>query len=247
MESLYKTYTVFRRELRSYFEAPVAYVFLVVFLVLTGFLTFSVSHYYEVGQADLRAFFFWHPWVYLILVPAASMRLWSEERRSGTIELLLTLPVTLPQAVIGKFLAAWLFLAIALALTFPIVLTTAWLGNPDFGVVFSGYLGCLLLLGSYLAVGTFMSATTRNQVISFVLALVVCLFLLLAGWPPVTGMLSRWAPNWLVQGVAAFSVMPHFESIQRGVIDLRDLAYYASIMAVMLFAAFLALNNRKSA
>lgn len=247
MEHVSNTLTIFKRELKSYFESPIAYVFLVVFLVFLGFLTFSVSHYYEAGQADLRMFFFWHPWVYLLLVPAASMRLWAEERRSGTLQLLFTLPVTMPQAILGKFLAAWVFLLIALALTFPIVITTAYLGNPDMGVVFGGYLGCILLAGTYLSVGMLTSALTRSQVISFVLALMFCLFLAISGWPPVTEMLVRWAPRWLVQGVASFSVMPHFESIQRGVIDLRDIVYYISVIVFMLFATHAALENRKSA
>lgn len=246
MESVSNTMEIFRRELKSYFESPVAYVFLIVFLMLVGFMTFSISHYYEMGQADLRTFFFWHPWVYLLLVPAASMRLWAEERRSGTIELLLTLPITMTQAVIGKFLAAWAFLALGLVLTFPVVISTAYLGDPDLGVVFSGYIGSVLLAGTYLSVGMLTSAMTRNQVISFVVALVACLFLVLAGWPPVTEMLVNWAPNWLVKGVAAFSVMPHYESIQRGVLDLRDIGYYLSVIAVMLFGTHLVLDSRKS-
>ena len=246
-ESVTNTTLILKRELKSYFESPVAYVFLVVFLLMIGFLTFSVSHYYEAGQANLRSFFFWHPWVYLLLVPAASMRLWAEERRGGTIELLLTLPITMTQAILGKFLAAWIFLVLALALTFPIVATTVYLGDPDTGVIISGYLGSVMLVGTYLSVGILTSAMTRNQVISFVLSIVICMFLVLAGWPPVTGMLSHWAPNWLVHGVAAFSVMPHFESIQRGVLDLRDFGYYISVITVMLFATQLTLENRKSA
>jgi ABC-2 type transport system permease protein len=238
--------TIAKRELKSYFESPVAYVFLVVFLMLTGFLTFYVSSYYEVRQADLsRSFFIWHPWVYLLLVPAASMRLWAEERRAGTIELLLTMPVTMLQAIVGKFLAAWVFLLIALALTFPVVCTTAYLGAPDVGAIIGGYLGSALLAGTYLSVGMLTSATTRNQVISFVLSLVICLLLLMAGWPPVTEIFAKWAPDWLVRCVASFSFMPHFDSLQRGVLDLRDLAYYVSVMAFMLFGTHLILENRK--
>jgi ABC-2 type transport system permease protein len=171
---------MFKRELKSYFDSPIAYVFLVVFLLLLGFLTFSISRYYENGQADPRAFFFWHPWVYLILVPASAMRLWAEERRSGTIELLLTLPVTLTEALLAKFLAAWAFLGAALLLTTPIVFTTLYLGEPDRGVFVSGYIGSFLLAGACLAIGLFTSAMTRNQVISFVLAVVISLFMLLA-------------------------------------------------------------------
>lgn len=252
MDCTHNTYAIFKRELRSYFESPVAYVFLVVFLMLTGFLTFSVGRFYENGQADLRGFFVWHPWVYLLLVPAAAMRLWAEERRAGTIELLLTMPVTLTQAILGKFLAAWSFLAIALALTCPVLLTTLYLGEPDIGVALAGYFGSILLAGAYLSVGILTSAMTRNQVISFVVSVVICLFLLLAGWPPVTDFLVPLAQeygglDWLVQAVASFSFMPHYESIQRGVIALRDLAYYASLMGFMLFATHLVLENRKAA
>lgn len=245
MKMARNTFEITKRELKSYFESPVAYVFLAFFLILVGFFTFFVSRYYESGQADLRAFFFWHPWVYLLLVPAASMRLLADERRSGTIELLLTLPVTTAQVVLGKFLAAWFFIGLALALTFPVVLTTAWLGNPDMGVVLGGYIGSFLLAGAYLAVGTLTSATTRNQVISFVLSLVACFVLLLIGYPPFTDMLVKWAPNWLVEGVAAFSVMPHYESIQRGVLDLRDFAYYLSVIVVMLVGTHIILDNKK--
>jgi ABC-2 type transport system permease protein len=251
MDFMQNTKAILKRELKSYFESPVAYVFLVVFLMLTAFMTFAVGRFYENGQADLRAFFFWHPWVYLILVPAVAMRLWSEERRSGTIELLLTLPITLPQAILGKFVAAWLFLAIALGLTFPVLLTAMYLGTPDLGVALAGYIGSLLLAGTYLAVGMLTSAMTRNQVISFVLSVVICLFLLLAGWAPVTDFLVRAVQDrpglqWLVHGVASFSFMPHYEDIQRGVVALRDLAYYASVMVFMLFATHLVLENRKA-
>lgn len=237
---------IFKRELAAYFQSPVAYVFLVVFLALIGFLTFSAGRFYENGQADLRGFFSWHPWVYLILVPAAAMRLWAEERRSGTIELLLTLPITLSQAMLGKFLAAWLFLVIALALTFPVPLTAMYLGDPDLGATLAGYIGSALLAGAYLSVGLLTSAMTRNQVISFALAVVICLFLLIAGWPPVTDALVRWAPLWLVHGVAAFSFMPHFDSIQRGVLDLRDFVYFGSVIVFMLLAGHLVLDSRKA-
>ena len=252
MEFMNSTKAIFKRELRSYFESAVAYVFLIVFLMLTSFLTFGVGQFYENGQADLRGFFFWHPWVYLILVPAVAMRLWAEERRSGTIELLLTMPVTLTQAILGKFLAAWAFLALALLMTFPVTLTTLYLGDPDLGVATTGYIGSLLLAGAYLAVGVMTSAMTRNQVISFVLAVVVCLFLLLAGWPPVTDFLVQAVQDhpslqWLPHGVASFSFMSHYESVQRGVITLRDIAYYVSVIVFMLFATHLVLDNRRAA
>ena len=247
MDSIRNTKAIIKRELASYFESPVAYVFMVVFLMLIGFLTFFVSRFYESGQADLRGFFFWHPWMFLILVPAAAMRLWAEERRAGTIETLLTLPVTVTQVILGKFLAAWIFIGLIVALTFPIVLTTVYLGAPDRGAIIGGYIGSLLLAGAYLSVGMLTSALTRNQVISFVLSLVICLFLLLAGWPPVTDLMVRWAPEWLVRGVAAFSFMPHYEAFQKGVLDLRDFAYYFSVIILMLFGTHLVLENRKAA
>ena len=247
MDSIRNTKAIIKRELASYFESPVAYVFMVVFLLLIGFLTFFVSRFYESGQADLRGFFFWHPWMFLILVPASAMRLWAEERRAGTIETLLTLPVTVTQVIVGKFLAAWIFIGLIVALTFPIVLTTVYLGAPDRGAIIGGYIGSLLLAGAYLSVGMLTSALTRNQVISFVLSLVICLFLLLAGWPPVTDLMVRWAPEWLVRGVAAFSFMPHYEAFQKGVLDLRDFAYYFSVMIFMLFGTHLVLENRKAA
>ncbi len=241
------TVEIFKREFRGYFASPVAYVFLVFYLMLIGFLTFFVSRLYEANQADLKYFFFWFPWVNLLLVPAATMRLWAEERRAGTLELLMTFPVTLPQALIGKFLAAWLFMTAGILLTLPVVFTTIYLGSPDAGAVIGGYAGAILLSGTYVAIGMLTSAMTRNQVISFVLAFVICLFLAIAGWPPVMEIVNKWAPGWLVDGVAALSVMPHYESMQRGVLDVRDLAYYLSVMALAVFGAHLVLENRKSA
>lgn len=244
METLSNIWTIARREWRAYFDSPVAYVFIIIFLALAGFFTFSVAGFYEAGQADLRGFFFWHPWLYLVLVPAAAMRLWAEERRSGTIELLLTLPITPWQAIAGKFAAAWLFLLLALALTFPVVITAFYLGRPDLGVVMTGYLGSALLAGAYLALGLFTSAVTRNQVISFILALVIGLFLLLAGFPPVTDFLARIAPVPVVDAVASLSFLPHFEALQRGVVDARDLLYFASVMTFMLLATRQTLAGR---
>ena len=237
---------ILKREWRAYFNSPVAYVFLVIFLVLTGFFTFNVSRLYESGRADLSPFFFWHPWLYLILVPAVAMRVWAEERRTGTLELLLTMPVTTAQAILGKFAAAWLFLLLALLLTFPVVVTVYYLGSPEAGPILTGYLGSALLAGAYLAVGTFTSALTRNQVISFILSAVIGLFLLLAGYPPVTGFLSDVAPTWLVDVVSGFSFTSHYERMQRGVIDLRDLIYFASVIVFMLVATHTTLENRKS-
>jgi ABC-2 type transport system permease protein len=247
MNGARNTLAICKRELKAYFESPVAYVFMVVFLALVGFLTFFVTRFYERRVADLQPFFFWHPWVYLLLVPAATMGLWAEERRTGTIELLLTMPVTMLQAVLGKFIAAWIFITVGLVLTFPIVLTTAYLGHPDMGVILCGYVGSILLAGAYVSVGMLTSAMTRSQVISFVLSLVICLLLLLAGWPPVTDIFVQWAPEWLVQAVAALSFMPHYDAVQRGVLDLRDIAYYLSVILFMTAATHVVLENRKSA
>ncbi len=244
MDLIRHSWAVAKREWSSYFQSPVAYIFIIIFLVLAGFFTFSVVGFYEAGQADLRGFFFWHPWLYLILVPAVAMRLWAEERRMGTIELLFTVAITPTQAIIGKMIAAWGFLTLALALTFPIPLTAAWLGQPDWGVIVAGYVASFLLAGAYLSVGMFTSALTRNQVISFVLAVGLGLFLILAGFQPVTELLSQWAPNWLVRTVAAFSFIPHFEAMQRGVLDLRDVIYFASVIGFMLFLTQLVLQNR---
>ena len=245
-EFIRNTKAVTRRELAGYFGSPVAYVFIVIFLLLCGFFTFSVSHFYEFGQADLRAFFVWHPWIFLFLIPAVAMRLWADEWRTGTIELILTLPVRLTEIILGKFVAAWLFIGMALFLTFPLVLTVIYLGDPDIGSIFTAYFGSFLMAGAYLSVGSMTSSLTRNQVISFILSVVVCLFLVLAGWPPVTDVLSGWAPLWLVDIVSGFSFMSHFASMQQGVIDLRDLIYYLSVISLMLFANGVILQNRRS-
>jgi len=236
--------TIAKRELASYFASPVAYVFLVIFLLLTGFLTFTAGAFFERGEASLGAFFAWHPWVYLVLVPAVGMRLWAEERRAGTLELLLTLPVTAWQAILGKFLASWLFLAIALALTFPVVVTVNVLGAPDNGAILAGYLGSLFLAGAYLAITCLTSALTRNQVIAFILAVVACLFLILAGFSPVTDLLVRWASPAVVDTVAAFSVVTHFDGFQKGVVDSKDLLFFLSVIGYALFATGVVLRNR---
>ncbi len=237
---------IVKRELGGYFTSPIAYVFLIIFLLLTGFFTFTVGSFFERGEASLVSFFTWHPWLYLFLVPAVGMRLWSEERRLGTIELLLTMPVTTWQALAGKFLASWLFLALALALTFPVVITVNYLGNPDNGVIFTGYVGSLLLAGAYLAITSMTSAMTRNQVISFIVAVLICLFLILAGYEPVTGLLSRFASARVVDLVAAFSVMTHFEGFQRGVVDLRDIVFFASLMGFALFTTGVIIRSHRA-
>ncbi|CAN2048519.1 ABC-2 type transport system permease protein [Candidatus Magnetomoraceae bacterium gMMP-1] len=237
---------VMKRELSSYFGSPVAYVFIVIFLLLIGFFTFSVSHFYEAGQADLRSFFEWHPWLFLFLIPSVAMKLWADERRTGTIELIMTLPITLTEVILGKFLAAWIFIGIALFLTFPLVFTVMYLGSPDIGAIFCAYIGSFLMSGAYLSVGSMTSSMTRSQVISFILAVVICLFMVLAGWPPVTEALSGWAPLWLVNTIAGFSFMSHFQSIQRGMLDLRDFIYYFSVIFFMLFTNGVLLQSRKA-
>jgi ABC-2 type transport system permease protein len=237
---------IMRRELRSYFLTPVAYVFIVIFLVLTSTFTFYLGGFYERGQADLAPFFNFHPWLYLFLVPALSMRLWAEERKSGSIELLMTLPVEIWQAVAGKFLAAWAFTGLALALTFPIWITVNYLGDPDNGVIVAAYIGSLLMAGGFLAVGSCISAATKNQVIAFILAVVACFLLLLAGFPLVLDIFSAWAPQPLVDAIASLSFLTHFSSISKGVIDLRDLVYFGLLIGVMLYANAIVLQLTKA-
>ncbi len=239
-------WTLVKRELGAYFTSPVAYVFLVIFLLLAGFFTFTAGSFFERGEASLAAFFAWHPWLYLVLVPAVGMRVWAEERRSGTIELLLTLPVAPWQAIVGKFLASWIFLAVALALTFPAVITVNVLGDPDNGMIAAGYVGSLLLAGAYLAITCMTSAMTRNQVVAFILSVVVCLFLILAGFNPVTDLLVRWASPAVVDTVAAFSVVTHFDAFQRGVIDSRDLAFFLSVIGFALFATGVVIRGHRA-
>jgi ABC-2 type transport system permease protein len=237
---------IFRRELASYFATPVAYVFITIFLVLAGWFTFYLGGFYERGQADLAPFFTFHPWLYLFLIPAISMRLWAEERKSGTIELLLTLPVTMVQAVLGKFLAAWAFAAIALALTFPIWITVNYLGDPDNGAILAGYIGSLLMAGAFLAIGSCISAATRNQVVAFILTVVVCLVLLLAGLPMVLDVLGAVLPQFLVDAIASMSFLTHFSAIAKGVIDLRDLIYFALMIGFWLYACAVVIDLRKA-
>ncbi|MBX3453328.1 ABC transporter permease subunit [Ferrovibrio sp.] len=237
---------VFRRELAGYFSTPVAYVFIVVFLFTTGVFTFYLGQFFERGQADLKAFFLFHPWLYLFFLPAIAMRLWAEERKSGTIELLLTLPIPLWAAVLGKFLAAWAFAGIALALTFPLWITVAWLGSPDHGVIAAGYIGSLLMAGGYLAIGCCLSALTRNQVIAFVLSVAVCFVFTVAGAPMVLSFFQGWAPTLVVDTIASFSFLSHFNAIIEGVIDLRDVVYFLSLIAVWLYATAVVVDLKKA-
>ena len=237
---------VMRRELAGYFATPVAWVFIVIFLIMAGAFTFYIGAFYDRGIADLDPFFTFHPWLYLFLVPAIAMRLWAEERRSGTIELLLTLPLTLWQAVLGKFLAAWLFVGLALLLTFPVWLTVNYLGDPDNGVIAAGYIGSWLMAGGFLAIGSCMSALTRNQVVAFILSVVVCFGFLVSGLPMVMDLFSSWAPQSLLDAIAEFSFLAHFSTISRGVIDLRDLIYFALVIVVWLLANTMVLEMKKA-
>jgi ABC-2 type transport system permease protein len=246
METVAHIKTILKRELSGYFGSAVAYVFIVIFLLLTGFFTFNISHFFEIGQADLRGFFEWHPWIFLFLVPAVAMRLWSEERRLGTIELILTLPVTTAEVILGKYLAAWLFLGISLILTFPIVLTVMYLGDPDLGAIFCGYIGSFLMAGAFLSVGIMTSSLTRSQVISFILSVVICLFFILSGYAPVIQVLTGWAPLWLINIVSQLSFLTHYSSIARGVLDIRDIVYYFTFIGFMLFANSVVLVNRRT-
>ncbi|RPH99567.1 MAG: ABC transporter permease [Lysobacterales bacterium] len=237
---------VMRRELAGYFSTPVAWVFIVIFLVMAGVFAFYIGAFYDRGIADLDPFFTFHPWLYLFLVPAIAMRLWAEERRSGTVELLLTLPLTAWQAVLGKFLAAWLFIGLALLLTFPVWLTVNYLGAPDNGVIVAGYVGSWLMAGGFLAIGSCMSALTRNQVVAFILSVVVCFGFLLSGLPMVTDLFSGWAPQALLDTIADFSFLAHFATISRGVIDLRDLVYFALVITFWLLANTIVLEMKKA-
>ncbi len=237
---------VFKREFRAYFDSPVAYVFLTAFLVLAGFLTFGVAMFYERRQADLMPFFFWHPWVYLLLVPAATMGLWADERRNGTAELLLTLPVTLKEVLVGKFLAAWSFVGIGLALTFPVALTAGYLGSPDWGAVFCGYLGSFLLAGASVAIGVFASTLSRSSVVGFVVSLALVFALLIIGFDPVIGAVAAWGvPTAITDAVASCSLLSHFESLRRGVVDLADVGYYFAVIVFMLAAAKTVTDGRR--
>lgn len=237
---------VTRRELTGYFSTPVAWVFIVIFLVLAGVFTFYIGAFYERGIADLAPFFQFHPWLYLFLVPAISMRLWAEERRSGTVELLLTLPITTWQAVAGKFLAAWLFIGLALVLTFPTWLTVNYLGSPDNGSIVAAYIGSWLMAGGFLAIGSCISALTRNQVVAFIISVVVCFGFLLSGLPMVMNLFSGWAPQSVLDAIADFSFLAHFAAISKGVIDIRDVIYFALVIVFWMAANTVILDIKKA-
>jgi len=227
---------IVRRELASYFATPLAYVFIVIFLVLAGALAFFVGNFFDRGQADLQPFFTFHPWLYLVLIPALAMRLWAEERKSGTIELLLTLPISMTEAVVGKFLASWAFAGIALILTVPFWITVNYLGHPDNGVILASYIASFLMAGAFLAIGACLSALTKNQVIAFVVTAAVCFAFTVSGSPIVLGFIKGWAPEAVLGTVAGFSFLTHFNAIIRGVIDLRDAVFFLSVIVFFLYA-----------
>jgi len=239
-------FVIFRRELRSYFATPLAYVFIVIFLVLAAVFTFELGGFFERGQADLQPFFRWHPWIYLVLIPAISMRLWAEERNSGSIELLFTLPIHLWQAVVAKFLASWCFAGIALLLTFPIWITVNYLGAPDNGAIVAAYVGSWLMAGGFLSLGTCLSAATRNQVIAFVTTALGGFLFLLAGFPLVLDFARDVLPNVLVDAIASMSFLTHYDAISKGVIDLRDLVYFGALIGFWLAATAIVLDLKKA-
>jgi len=239
-------WTIFRREFATYFATPLAYVFIVIFLFAMGAFTFYIGNFYSNGVADLAVFFGYHPWLYLFLVPAIAMRLWAEERRTGTMELLLTLPVPLWATVVGKFLAAWAFTGIALGLTFPIWLTVNFLGSPDNGVILASYIGSFLMAGGYLAIGAAISAMTSNQVIAFVVSVVVCFLFTVSGAPIVLDFFQSWAPLVLLNTVASFSFLTHFSAIAAGVIDLRDIIYFFSLIALFLLVNIVVIDLKRT-
>lgn len=246
LHALHSIFIVLRRELVSCFATPLAYVFIVIFLMLSGFFTFELGQFFERGQADLQSFFSFHPWLYLFLVPALSMRLWAEERKSGTIELLMTLPITVSAAVIAKFLAAWLFTGIALALTFPIWITVNYLGQPDNGVITAAYLGSWLMAGAFLSVGSCLSAATKNQVIAFILTTSICFVFILMGFPLVLTFFYSWAPLWLIDAFSSLSFYTHFQSLSRGVIDWRDVLFFCLFMLCWLWATIIVIELKKA-
>ncbi len=239
-------WVIAKREFEGYFSTALAVVFVVIFVALTSAFAFFVGNMFGRGQADLQPFFQYHPWLYLLLVPAVAMRLWAEERKSGTIELLMTLPVTPWQAILGKVLAAWAFVGVALLLTFPIWITVNVLGDPDNGVIFASYIGSFLMAGAYLAIGSFVSALTKNQVIAFIVASLICFLFVMSGLDLVLGFFRNWAPGFIVSGIESMSFLSHFDQLTKGVIALPTLIFYFSVIAFFLFANTLAVEQKKA-
>jgi ABC-2 type transport system permease protein len=247
MEALVRNvWVIAKREFAGYFNTALAFVFVVIFVSLTSAFAFYVGNMFDRGQADLAVFFQYHPWLYLMLVPAIAMRLWAEERKAGTIELLMTLPIAPWQAILGKYLAAWAFIGVALALTFPIWITVNVLGNPDNGVIVASYIGSFLMAGAYLAIGSFISALTKNQVIAFIVSALICFLFIMAGLNLVLGFMREWAPAFVVSGLESMSFLSHFQQITRGIIGLPTLIFYLSLIAFFLFANTLAVEQKKA-
>ena len=232
---LNKTYIILDRELRGYFRTPLASIFLLVFLALSSGMTFFLGRFFERDQADLTAFFSWHPWLFLVLMPAIGMRLWAEERRSGTIELLITLPVTNTQLVVGKFLASWFFTLIALILTMPIWITVNFLGDPDNNVILISYIGSWFMAGAFLALTSCLSVLTKNQVIAFIISAISGFILIMAGFNLVLSAVRSWSPNWITETISSMSFLSHFTRIQMGVFDLSTLVFFISMMILCLW------------
>ncbi len=239
-------FSIYKREFTSYFVTPVAYVFIVIFLFMTGIFTFYLGAFYESNQADLEPFFRFHPWLYLFLIPAISMRLWSDERKSGTIELLMTLPVSITDAVVGKYLAAWSFTAVSLLLTFPMWITVNYLGNPDNTVIMASYIGSLIMAGGFLAIGSCISAFTKSQVIAFVISVVISFMFILSGFPMVLDLFQGWAPQAIIDAIASFSFLTHFTSIKKGVIDIRDIIYFGALITFWLYVNVVVIEAKKA-
>ena len=243
---MYQLLTIIKRELSGYFSTPVAYVFITIFLVLSGLFTFYLGNFFEIGQATLGSFFEWHPWLYLFLIPAITMRLWAEEKKSGTIELLTTLPINIVNIVLGKFLAAWVFTLVALILTFPMWITVNYLGNPDNGVILASYIGSLFMAGGYLSIGIFISALTKNQVVAFIISVTICFLFTLSGLPIVLDFFSYWAGDNITDVIASFSFLTNFSNISKGIIDLRTIMYFFSLIVLFLYLNVITLDNSRN-
>jgi gliding motility-associated transport system permease protein len=235
-----------KREFAAYFATPLAAVFLTIFIAATGAFAFYIGGFFDRGQANLFSFFAYHPWLYLLLVPAVAMRLWAEEKNSGSIELLMTLPISPWEAILGKFAAAWAFIGVALVLTFPMWITVNVLGDPDNGVILTSYIGSFLMAGAFLAIGSFVSALTKNQVIAFILATTICFLFVMSGMELVQNSLRAWAPGFVAHAISSMSFLTHFEQITRGVIDLGSIVFFLSLIAFALFANLIAVEQKKA-
>jgi ABC-2 type transport system permease protein len=247
LETLKMAGIVAKREFAAYFATPLAGVFLTIFVAATGAFAFYIGGFFDRGQANLYSFFAYHPWLYLLLVPAVAMRLWAEERKSGTIELLMTLPISPWEAILGKFAAAWAFIGLALVLTFPMWITVNVLGDPDNGIILTSYIGSFLMAGAFLAIGSFVSALTKNQVIAFILATTICFLFVMSGMELVQNTLRTWAPGIVAQAIGSMSFLSHFEQITRGVLDLTTIVFFLSLIAFALFANVIAVEQKKAA